>query len=141
MCSFPVPGETIEKKPFFAQCLYEYILEEKCSLLSVEKSVFYSQPSNMSKLPIAEYLKRNVLVLDGGQGTEMERRGLDVMHPLWSTLPFIKKNPAHLKRIQEMYHDFSGSGARALATITYKASFVNLKQYSDGEVATQQQYE
>lgn len=95
----------------------------------------------MRRQPIAEYLESSILVLDGGQGTEMERRGIDVIHPLWSTLPFIKKNPTHLNHIKGMYHDFSTSGARALSTITYQASFATLKQYSDGQVVTEQQYQ
>nr|CAI6664326.1 CNT_HP1_G0042500.mRNA.1.CDS.1 [Saccharomyces cerevisiae] len=35
---------------------------------------------------------KKVLVLDGGQGTELENRGIKVANPVWSTIPFISES-------------------------------------------------
>lgn len=85
----------------------------------------------MARLPLKEFLQQNpkkVLVLDGGQGTELERRGIQVANPVWSTIPFINESfwsesSAERKIVKEMYSDFIKAGAEMLMTVTYQASF------------------
>ncbi|CUS21014.1 LAQU0S02e03774g1_1 [Lachancea quebecensis] len=92
------------------------------------------------RAPLREFLKNNVLLLDGGQGTELEKKGVSISHPLWSTLPFITKNKTHLEAIKEMYCDFTKAGSNALMTITYQASFSSMKKYSEGRVKSEEDY-
>ncbi|CEP61318.1 S-adenosylmethionine-homocysteine S-methyltransferase SAM4 LALA0_S03e00188g [Lachancea lanzarotensis] len=91
----------------------------------------------MSRPSIKEYLSSNpnaVLVLDGGQGTELENRGIKVANPVWSTIPFVNESfwsdPASSDRqiVKEMYEDFLASGAQALMTVTYQASFKSVSE-------------
>lgn len=90
--------------------------------------------------PLKEFFKNNILLLDGGQGTELEKKGVSISHPLWSTLPFITKNKTHLEAIKEMYRDFAEAGSNALMTITYQASFSSMKKYSEGLVNSEEDY-
>ncbi|SCV01919.1 LANO_0F14180g1_1 [Lachancea nothofagi CBS 11611] len=91
----------------------------------------------MARQSIKEYLTNNprgVLVLDGGQGTELENRGIKVANPVWSTVPFINESfwldPASKDReiVKSMYSDFLRSGAQVLMTITYQASFKSVSE-------------
>lgn len=91
----------------------------------------------MTRLPLKQLLKENpkkVLILDGGQGTELERRGIKVANPVWSTIPFIDEtfwtNESSVERkiVEEMFGDFMKSGAEILMTITYQASFKSVSE-------------
>ncbi|SCV00997.1 LAME_0G13366g1_1 [Lachancea meyersii CBS 8951] len=91
----------------------------------------------MTRSSIKEYLNSNpesVLVLDGGQGTELENRGIKVANPVWSTIPFVNESfwtdPASKDReiVKGMYQDFLASGAQALMTVTYQASFKSVSE-------------
>lgn len=93
------------------------------------------------RTPIVEYLQNEVVIMDGGQGTELERRGINVSHPLWSSLPFITKDAKQLEHIKEMYKDFIDAGSNALMTITYQASYDSLCKFSNGSVTTREQYD
>lgn len=70
-----------------------------------------------------------VLVLDGGQGTELENRGIDVANPVWSTVPFISqdfwsdKSSSDRAIVRGMFEDFLAAGAEILMTTTYQTSF------------------
>ncbi|CCF60622.1 hypothetical protein KAFR_0L00150 [Kazachstania africana CBS 2517] len=86
----------------------------------------------MVRVPLKKYLKENpekVLVSDGGQGLELERRGLDIKHRLWSTRPFLSKSfwsdPSSndIRIVKGMFEDFVNAGAEILMTTTYQTSF------------------
>jgi homocysteine S-methyltransferase len=64
------------------------------------------------------------LILDGGLGSDLERRGHDLRHPLWSAL-MLTENPAALA---EVNRDFAEAGADILATATYQATFPGLEK-------------
>ncbi|SCU97243.1 LADA_0H05248g1_1 [Lachancea dasiensis] len=91
----------------------------------------------MTRTSIKSYLLENpeaVLVLDGGQGTELENRGIQVANPVWSTIPFINESfwsdPASKDReiVKSMYQAFLKSGAQVLMTVTYQASFKSVSE-------------
>lgn len=57
-------------------------------------------------------------VLDGGLATELERRGHDIDHPLWSARCLIDAGDA----IVEVHRDYLRAGARIITTATYQAT-------------------
>lgn len=90
----------------------------------------------MSRRPIRELLEdesERILILDGGQGTELERRGIDVNHPIWSSSPFLQPDfwtetaarSVNLNRqiVESVLCDFANAGADIIATTTFQASF------------------
>ncbi|CAH00234.1 S-adenosylmethionine-homocysteine S-methyltransferase SAM4 [Kluyveromyces lactis] len=89
------------------------------------------------RVPIKKYFEENpdvVLVMDGGQGTELENRGINVANPVWSTVPFINESfwssDASKDRIivKQMFEDFIEAGADILMTITYQTSFKSVSE-------------
>lgn len=92
----------------------------------------------MVRVPIKRFLddSKRVLVLDGGQGTEMENRGIKVANPVWSSIPFMnesfwsEKSSDERKIVEKMYNDFMSSGSNVLMTITYQASFTAVTENS-----------
>ncbi|SCV04942.1 LANO_0G14840g1_1 [Lachancea nothofagi CBS 11611] len=89
---------------------------------------------------ITDFINGQILVLDGGQGTDLEERGINVSHPLWSTLPYLTRDGAQLECIRDMYHSFIKAGSNALMTVTYQASYSSLKKFSDGQVNNDAEY-
>jgi homocysteine S-methyltransferase len=63
--------------------------------------------------------KRRFILLDGGLATELEARGSDLNHELWSALELID----HPERIRDVHLAFLRAGADCIATTTYQASF------------------
>lgn len=61
-------------------------------------------------------------ILDGGLGTELQSRGCDVNHPLWSGLAVLK-DPQAIKSIHE---DFLEAGANIITSATYQLSVPGL---------------
>ena len=59
-----------------------------------------------------------VLILDGGLGTELSRRGLDAGGTLWSTEILIR----HPDAIRQLHLDYLRAGADVATTATYQAS-------------------
>ncbi|CEP64502.1 homocysteine S-methyltransferase family protein LALA0_S12e00254g [Lachancea lanzarotensis] len=92
------------------------------------------------RLPLEKFLKEGILLLDGGQGTELENRGICISHPLWSTLPFLTKDEKELKVIKEMYQDFVRAGSNTLMTITYQSSYSSVKKNAGGLINTEEEY-
>lgn len=65
------------------------------------------------------YLKKQTpLILDGGLATELERRGADLWHELWSARMLID-NP---DLIRDVHLDFLRAGADIVVTASYQAS-------------------
>ncbi|CAI1549131.1 hypothetical protein SEUBUCD646_0E00130 [Saccharomyces eubayanus] len=76
---------------------------------------------------------QKVLVLDGGQGTELENRGININSPVWSAAPFIsdsfwQKTSSDRTLVEEMYRDFMDAGANVLMTVTYQANFQSISE-------------
>lgn len=71
------------------------------------------------KSPLQEFLGRQgFLVLDGGLATELETRGADLDHFLWSAR-MLAEAP---ELICEVHQDYLAAGADVIATATYQAS-------------------
>ena len=96
----------------------------------------------MARIPIRELLendKNKVLVLDGGQGTELENRGIDVSNRLWNTAPFLSEqfwsDGASRDRdiVKSVFRDFVDAGAEVLRTSTYQSSFRSITENTDIE--------
>lgn len=93
----------------------------------------------MVRIPIRKVLSDStkILVLDGGQGTELENRGIEVANPVWSSVPFIKESfwtdesSQERKIVEEMYSDFMSAGSDTLVTVTYQASFSAIAKNTD----------
>jgi len=59
------------------------------------------------------------LVIDGGMGTELERRGCDVTDHLWSARVLLN----HPEKIGEVHRDYLAAGAECIITASYQVSF------------------
>lgn len=69
--------------------------------------------------PIASMLERfPVMILDGGMGTELERRGADLNDPLWSAKLLI--DSPHL--IEQIHYDYFQAGADVAVTASYQST-------------------
>ena len=70
--------------------------------------------------PLQAFLdEQGFIVLDGGLATELEKRGADLDHFLWSARP-LAEAPDLIRRVHE---DYFAAGADVVATATYQASF------------------
>lgn len=74
---------------------------------------------------VLEYLKNNLVFLDGGMGTLLQKRGLKV-----GELPE-KWNLTHAKDIEEIHKEYYDAGANVVATNTFGA---NLLKYEEREL-------
>jgi homocysteine S-methyltransferase len=69
--------------------------------------------------PLADALAtRDVLILDGAMGTELERRGWDLADPLWSARLLLDAPEA----IAAVHADYLAAGADVIVTASYQAS-------------------
>jgi homocysteine S-methyltransferase len=74
----------------------------------------------MSAALFEPFIKKcGLVVLDGAMATELERRGADLNHPLWSARLLIE-NPSLIKRV---HLDYLQAGADIITTSSYQASF------------------
>jgi homocysteine S-methyltransferase len=70
--------------------------------------------------PIDRYLKeRPLLILDGALATELERRGANLLDPLWSA-KYLIEEPALIRGV---HLDYFKAGADVATTATYQATF------------------
>jgi homocysteine S-methyltransferase len=70
--------------------------------------------------PIKDFLdQRPMLVLDGALATELERRGADLLDPLWSAKCLIERPDL----IRAVHFDYFRAGADVATTATYQATF------------------
>jgi len=73
----------------------------------------------MTSNPLADALaRRDVLIVDGAMGTELERRGWDLADPLWSARLLVEAPQA----IAEVHRDYLEAGADVIVTASYQAS-------------------
>src|SRR5260221_4717010 len=61
----------------------------------------------------------NVLILDGGLATELERRGYDISGPLWSARVLLETPEA----IEQLHYDYFAAGAECVISASYQASY------------------
>lgn len=91
-----------------------------------------------------EHNKTKILVMDGGQGTEIENRGIDISNPVWSTTPFLNSsfwsNQASREReiVKSIFQDFINAGSEILRTPTYQGSYTAISKNTS--VKTLQEY-
>jgi homocysteine S-methyltransferase len=64
----------------------------------------------------------NIIVLDGGLATELERRGADLRDPLWSGKVLVE-DPDAIRRVHEAYFE---AGADVAISASYQATFEGL---------------
>lgn len=73
----------------------------------------------MSSSPLPQALAaREVLIVDGAMGTELERRGWDLADPLWSARLLLEAPEA----ISAVHRDYLAAGADVIVTASYQAS-------------------
>lgn len=69
--------------------------------------------------PLASFLKvQPALVIDGALATELERRGYDLKHELWSAKILVEQPAA----IQQLHYDYFKAGADCAITASYQAT-------------------
>jgi homocysteine S-methyltransferase len=69
--------------------------------------------------PITSILKlHSALVIDGALATELERRGYDLKHDLWSAKILLEQPEA----IQQLHYDYFKAGADCAITASYQAT-------------------
>lgn len=71
-------------------------------------------------------------VIDGAMATELERRGADLRHPLWSARMLIEAP----EMIEEVHFDYFQAGADIATTASYQATFVGFKAHGLGDNET-----
>jgi homocysteine S-methyltransferase len=76
---------------------------------------------------LTEALRDDVVVLDGGLATELERRGNDLSSPLWSAR-LLADEP---DEIVAAHRAFADAGAQVAITASYQASFEGLGADAD----------
>jgi homocysteine S-methyltransferase len=69
--------------------------------------------------------KRGSLIIDGALATELEVRGHDLNHPLWSA-KILRENP---KAIEKVHLDYYLAGADIAITASYQASVQGLQDH------------
>jgi homocysteine S-methyltransferase len=60
-----------------------------------------------------------VLILDGGLATELERRGYDISGPLWSAKLLLDAPEA----VEQLHFDYFAAGAQCVTSASYQASY------------------
>ena len=87
----------------------------------------------MSASPtLLDVLTSEVVLLDGGLATEMERRGHDLSSDLWSAR-LLAENPGEVRAVHAAYF---AAGARVATTASYQASYEGLAAIGQDETAT-----
>ena len=61
----------------------------------------------------------SLMMLDGGMGTELARRGWDVTDSLWSARVLLE----HPEAIEQVHYDYLKAGADCVTTASYQVSF------------------
>jgi homocysteine S-methyltransferase len=80
--------------------------------------------------PIREHLEqRPMLVLDGALATELERRGADLLDPLWSAKILLEQP----QLIRAVHLDYFRAGADVATTATYQATFEGFARRGIGQ--------
>jgi len=92
----------------------------------------YSHPDILwGILAFVETRYGSILLLDGGMGTELDRRGADITLPLWSALPLL--NAPEL--VEEIHGDYLRAGADAIVTNSFRTHRRSLAKGGRGDQA------
>lgn len=78
----------------------------------------YGSGMRRSDSSLADLLADGPVVLDGAMGTELDARGVDTRHSLWSALALLTEPDA----VAAVHRDYLAAGARVLTTASYQAS-------------------
>lgn len=87
------------------------------------------QPAKQQSSGSEQITRQGLFVLDGGLGSELQRRGYDIDSRLWSA-DLIVNNPAALKEVHRAYLE---AGARCITTASYQASLPGLQDLGYSE--------
>lgn len=79
------------------------------------------------------WLRRPLLILDGGMGTELEARGHDLSDALWSARLLAEAPQA----IAAVHRDYLDAGADCLVSASYQATFERFAQAGFSEAAAE----
>jgi homocysteine S-methyltransferase len=74
---------------------------------------------------------RNVMLLDGATGTELDRRGVDVGLPLWSARAMLEAPDV----LESVHRDYLSAGAEAVTTNTFRTHRRSLAKEGFGDRA------
>ncbi len=77
--------------------------------------------------------EQGYVVLDGGLATELERKGFDLAHPLWSARIALQ-NP---QAIKDVHFSYLKSGADLIITASYQASFPGCRKQRMSDIETE----
>lgn len=84
---------------------------------------------------LEDFLKSNlVLPIDGGLGTELENRGVDVGSTLWSSVVLITEP----KSVEDLHYDYYKNGAKVAITCSYQSSAKLLVDFDPVAYATEE---
>jgi len=67
---------------------------------------------------------QRTLVLDGGLGSELERKGCDLSHQLWSARVLLDQP----ERVAQVHRDYLNAGAECISTATYQISSLGFRR-------------
>lgn len=76
-------------------------------------------------------LDGSILLLDGGTGTELDRRGLDVSLPIWSARALLDAPEA----VEQIHVDYLEAGSGAIVTNTFRTHRRSLAKAGHGDKA------
>ena len=68
--------------------------------------------------------EQGLVILDGALATELEARGANLNHALWSA-KLLNENP---ELIKEVHLDYLMAGANIVTTASYQASFIGFEK-------------
>ncbi|NUM81999.1 homocysteine S-methyltransferase family protein [bacterium] len=80
-------------------------------------------------MTIADRLeKKEIILLDGATGSELESRGVSVMLPLWSTIALLTNEGR--KILNDIHFEYAKSGADIVTANTFRTNYRTLKKES-----------
>ena len=77
---------------------------------------------------------RNIFLIDGATGSELDRRGVDISMPLWSARALIEA-PEPPKILKQVHLDYLNAGAQAITANTFRAHKRSLAKAGIGDQA------
>jgi len=80
---------------------------------------------------MSEDERSSILLLDGGMGSELERRGVDISLPLWAARALIDATDA----VRDVHLDYLRAGATAILTNTFRTHRRSLAKEGLGDQA------
>jgi homocysteine S-methyltransferase len=77
---------------------------------------------------------RNIFLIDGATGSELDRRGVDISMPLWSARALIEA-PEPPKILKQVHLDYLNAGAQAITANTFRTHQRSLAKAGIGDRA------